>query len=427
MSQLHENPHLARSLDEVSFAPSREDPIGFILRLTKALHTYGLPAYELEQTINACSDAMGYGVQCLSTPTAITMTLLPPNGSPQTYVIRVAPGEVNMDKLERTTHIAEEVIADKISTKEGADQLKQITRRSSLYPKWVIVLAFAVVSAGIARIFSGGFGEIVSATTIGLVVGLMALHSRKIRLFRYLFPAISALVATLVAFLMNYFLEQPISIYVVLISGLIILLPGLSLTIAMAELATENLVSGTARFFGAIIVFIQLAFGSAIGVQVGQLIFGPIPVVELAVVAEWTVWLAVSATVIALVPLFEARAKETPWFLLAAVTAFATVRYASPIIGAPMGAFVGAICVGLMANFVSRYFNKPGALILMPGLIILVPGSVGYKSILALIEKDIITGLETAFEVSIIAISLVSGLLISSLLRLPKQEMSEDD
>ncbi len=427
MSQLHENAQSARSLDDVSHAPSREDPIGFILRLTKALHTYGVPAYELEQIINASSDAMGFGVQCLSTPTAITMTILPPDSAPQTFVIRVSPGEVNMDKLECTTHIAENVIAKTITTKEGADQLKAIAQRPPLYPKWLIIIAFALVSAGIARIFSGGIAEILSASSIGLVIGIMSTQFRRIRFFRYLFPAISALVATLGAFIINHFLAQPIAIYVVLISGLIILLPGMSLTLAMAELATENLVSGSARFFGASIVFIQLAFGSAIGVQIGQLVFGTIPAVELEPVAEWSIWIAVTVAVIALVPLFEAKVKETPWFILAAITAFATVRYSSPYIGPSMGAFVGAISVGLIARLVSQFFNKPGALILMPGLLILVPGSVGYKSILALIENDIIKGLETAFEVSIIAISLVSGLLMSSLLKLPKREILEDD
>jgi uncharacterized membrane protein YjjP (DUF1212 family) len=427
MSQLHENAQLARSLDDIIHAPSREDPVGFILRLTKALHTYGVPAYELEQIVNASCDAMGFGVQCLSTPTAITMTLLPPNEIPQTYVIRVSPGEVNMDKLICTTDIAENVIAKTITTKDGADQLKMIAQRPPLYPNWLIIIAFALVSAGIARIFTGGIEEIISAATIGLVIGFMSTQLRKIPFFRYLLPAISALVATLVAFLLNHFMPQPIAIFVVLISGLIILLPGMTLTIAMAELATENLVSGTARFFGAVIIFIQLAFGSAIGVQVGQILFGPIAVVELEPVAEWTIWLAVTVAVVALVPLFEAKFKETPWFILAAVTAFGTVRYSSPYIGPFMGAFVGAISVGLIAKFVSQFFNKPGAIILMPGLLILVPGSVGYKSILALIEKDILKGLETAFEVSIIAISLVAGLLVSSLLKLPKRETMEHD
>ena len=427
MTQLENLNFINRSIDKIPNAPSRKDPVGFILRLTKALHTYGVPAYELEQTINACAAAMDLGVQCLSTPPAITMTLLPPNEPPETYVIRVAPGEVNMERLQKTTQVAQQVIAQEISSIEGQKILKKIDKSKPLYSPGIIVLAFAMVSAGIARIFSGGAAEIVAASIIGLVIGIMSTQSKKFRLLRFLFPAVSAFVATITAFLINSFLTEPISIFVVIISGLIILLPGLSLTIAMAELATENLVSGTARLFGSAIIFVQLAFGSAIGVEIGQHIFGSIPQIQMSAVSELSIWIAVVVAVIGLVPLFEARTKEAPWFLLAAIIAFATVRYSTPFLGASLGAFFGAIMVGLTAKVISRRYNKPGALILMPGLIILVPGSVGYKSILSLIQNDILTALQTAFDVALIAISLVAGLLIASLLQLPKKDLGVDD
>jgi len=427
MTQYHRYPQRTRSLDQIPNAPSRKDPVGFLLRLTKALHTYGVPAYELEQTINACANAMDFGVQCLSTPTAITMTLLPPDDNPETYVIRVAPGEVNLNRLQQTIEVAQRVISQQISSDKGQKILKKIEKSEPLYGPKTIVAAFALVSSGIARIFSGGVGEIVGAAIIGLIIGILATQSKKIKFLRYLFPATCSFIATIAAFLVNDLSAQPVSISVIIISGLIILLPGLSLTIAMAELATENLVSGTARLFGSTIIFIQLAFGSAIGVEVGQYLFGNFELVSLSPVPEWSVWIAVTLSVLGLVPLFEARIKETVWFIVAAFVAFGTVRYASVPLGASLGAFVGAISVGLTAKLVTRLFNKPGALILMPGLIILVPGSVGYKSILALIHNDILTGLQTAFDVALIAISLVSGLLISSLLPLPKKDLGTTD
>lgn len=427
MSQIHQYPPKNRSLDQIPNAPSRKDPVGFLLRLTKALHTYGVPAYELEQTINACANAMDFGVQCLSTPTAITMTLLPPDDVPETYVIRVAPGEVNLNRLQQTIEVAQKVISQEISSDQGQKILKQVEKSPPLYGSTMIVGAFALVSAGIARIFSGGIGEIIGAAFIGLIIGTLAIQSKKIKFLRYLFPAACSFIATIAAFGLNSFLTVPVSISVIIISGLIILLPGLSLTIAMAELATENLVSGTARLFGSTIIFIQLAFGSAIGAEVGQYLFGSFDMVTLSPVPEWSTWLAVTAAVLGLIPLFEAKITETIWFLLAAFIAFGTVRYASISLGPSLGAFVGAIAVGLTAKLVARLFNKPGALILMPGLIILVPGSVGYKSILSLIHNDILTGLQTAFDVALIAISLVSGLLISSLLPLPKKDIGIND
>ncbi|WP_444996022.1 threonine/serine ThrE exporter family protein [Aliikangiella sp. IMCC44359] len=415
-----------RSLDEVPHAPVRSEPVGFLLRLSKALHTYGLPAYELENTMNGCAEALGYGIQCMSLPTSISMTLLPPNNKPHTYLIRVAPGDVNLEKLRKTTDVAQLVIAGVMSSEEGAARLKQISQSEPEYSGWITVLAFAIVSACIARIFSGGWMEMLAASIIGLVVGMISLASRTRPLLDHLLPSTCAFLATILAIFLNHYWLTGIAISVVVISGIIILLPGLSLTIAMAELATQNMVSGTARLTGATTVFIQLAFGSALAVEISKLAAFEIHGAEVTQVPLWSIFLAVAGAAIALVPLFEARKKDVFWFLLAALSAFSSVHLASLLLGSSLGAFCGAIVIGLMAKWVSRFFAIPGAMIMMPGFIILVPGAVGYRSILALVEKDIVGGLQTAFDVAVIGIALVAGFLISSMVPLPKDRARDE-
>ena len=421
MSQLSDaNITELRSLDDIPNSPDRNKPTGFLLRLAKALHTYGLPAYELEQTMNGCAFAMGYGIQCMSLPTSISMTILPPDGDAQTFLIRVAPGEVNLDRLRRATKVARRVIDGELNSQQGADYLKQIALSRPDYKSWVIILAFSVVSACIARIFSGRINEMVLSAVIGLVVGIIVILSKSRPMLDHLLPATSAFVATLLALLITHWLGISVNTYVVVISGLIILLPGLSLTIALAEMATQNLVSGTARLFGTVTVFIQLAFGSVLAIELTQKLGLMLNHAALKSVEFWTIWIAVAVAAVALVPLFSARVKDTPWFLLAALSAFTMVHYSSLLLGHSLGAFIGAITVGIMAKFISRSFDIPGAMIIMPGFIILVPGTVGYRSVIALIENDMVTGLATAFEVVVIGISLVAGFLISSLVHLPK-------
>ena len=410
-----------RSLDQVPHAPARDEPIGFLLRLSKALHTYGLPAYELEHTMNGCAEALGYGIQCMSLPTSISMTLLPPDEPAQTYLIRVAPGEVNLEKLRQTTDVAQLVINNVLSSKAGASKLKSIAQTESSYSVWVVVLAFALVSGSIARIFSGGYWDIFAAGIVGLVVGLVTMSSRSRPLLGHLLPSICAFLATILAIVLANKLSTEITISVVAISGLIILLPGLSLTIAMAELATQNMVSGTARLTGAATVFIQLAFGSALAVEIGKLVGLDVKGGGVVPVPFWSIVIAVAIAAAALVPLFEARKRDVFWFLISALLAFNTVYFASQILGGPLGAFCGAIVIGVLAHLVSRFFSIPGAMIMMPGFIILVPGSVGYRSIMALVEKNILGGLETAFDVAVIGIALVAGFLISSMLPLPRE------
>jgi len=426
MSQLSDA-HITeqRSLDAIPNAPDRNKPIGFILRLAKALHTYGLPAYELEQTMNGCAEAMGYGIQCMSLPTSISMTILPPDGEPRTYLIRVAPGEVNLERLRKTTEVARHVINGDINSHQGADYLMEIAEASPDYPSWVIVLAFALVSACIARIFSGGMNEMLVSAFIGSIVGVLAIASKSRPMLDHLLPAVCAFLATFITLSINQLLGLAIISSVVVISGLIILLPGLSLTIALAELATQNLVSGTARLSGTVTTFIQLAFGSALAAELSKRLGLQVSDATIMPVEYWSIWIAAAVAAIALVPLFSARKKDTGWFLLSALSAFSVVHFASQAIGPSLGAFAGAITVGLMAKLVTRFYDIPGAMIVMPGFIILVPGTVGYRSILALVDKDVIAGLATAFDVVVIGISLVAGFLLSSLVHLPKDDSKD--
>jgi uncharacterized membrane protein YjjP (DUF1212 family) len=301
----------------------------------------------------------------------------------------------------------------------------EISRSRPDYPSCIFVLAFSVVSTCIARIFSGGVNEMIISAFIGLIVGILAMSSKSRPMLDHLLPAVSAFIATFITLVISKVFGLNVNTSIVIISGLIILLPGLSLTIALAELATQHLVSGTARLFGTATIFIQLAFGSVIAVELAthfglRLSHNIVEPVEF-----WTVWMAAAVAAIALVPLFSARFKDTPWFLLAALTAFTMVHYSTEAMGASLGAFAGAITVGLMAKIVTRFYDIPGAMIIMPGFIILVPGAVGYRSVLALVENDLITGLATAFDVIVIGISLVAGFLLSSLVHLPKNVSSD--
>tara|TARA_B100000795_G_scaffold219674_1_gene174043 strand:- start:264 stop:449 length:186 start_codon:yes stop_codon:yes gene_type:complete len=58
---------------------------------------------------------------------------------------------------------------------------------------------------------------------------------------------------------------------------------------------------------------------------------------------------------------------------------------------------------------------------LMPGIILLVPGSVGFQSLSLLVEKNILAGLDTAFMMSFVAVALVTGLLLASLIVPPRK------
>lgn len=408
-----------RRLDKVPNFPERRKPIGFMLRLVKALHTYGVPTYELESLMAKVANQLDYGVQVICVPTSITMTFMQDEDNPQTYVIRSNSGEVNVDKLRRTMEVAQDVISDDISAEEGAELLAEITHSKPVHNKFWMVFCFSLVSASIARIFSGGWQEVVTAAVIGFIVGLLVNNSPRLQSVSSLMPALCAFLASIISFGFNKWLGLS-STYIPIVSGIIVLVPGLMLTIAMAELATQNLVSGTARLLGAGMIFIQMTFGVAIGSQLANYFFPADSLVQASLLPNWTLWIALITTSWSFMILFQSRWQELPWIIVATLIAFWISRWGVTEMGPTTGAFLGALSVGLFANLAYKIKKVPTASIMMPGFIILVPGSVGFKSLTALLENDIIGGLETAFNMVIIGISLVTGLLISSIATLPK-------
>ncbi|MCB1577943.1 MAG: threonine/serine exporter family protein, partial [Xanthomonadales bacterium] len=66
------------------------------------------------------------------------------------------------------------------------------------------------------------------------------------------------LLATIIATVVAVYLV-PIQVRSVVVASLIILLPGMSLTAAVRELSSQDLISGTARMAGAMAVLLKLA------------------------------------------------------------------------------------------------------------------------------------------------------------------------
>jgi uncharacterized membrane protein YjjB (DUF3815 family) len=92
-------------------------------------------------------------------------------------------------------------------------------------------------------------------------------------------------------------------------------------------------------------------------------------------------------------------------------------------LGSELGLFVAAFIVTILSNIYARWANRPGATFRLPGLILLVPGSVGFKSLTFVFEKDVFLGLDTAFSMVTMIAALVAGLLLGNSLVPARQGM----
>ncbi|HXU44279.1 MAG TPA: threonine/serine exporter family protein, partial [Thermoanaerobaculia bacterium] len=205
---------------------------------------------------------------------------------------------------------------------------------------------------------------------------------------------------------------------------LITLVPGLSLTLAMSELSTRDLSSGSARLANALMIFFTLAFGVAFGAQVASLVLGGTPLSAVPIpLPAWTEIMALVVAPLGFVVLLRASPRDAPWILIAGLTAYLGVRLGARALGPQLGAFVGAVAVGAGSNLYARFLDRPAAITQVPGILFLVPGSIGFKSLAALLESDVVSGIETAFRMTLVAIALVAGLLVANVVVPPRKAL----
>lgn len=401
--------------------------VRFVAQLARRLHETGATAPRLERAIVQVSRRLGLACDSLSTPTSMLLSFREARDPPDlparhTQVLRMEPGDIDLERMARVDAIAEQVAAGEIDIDEGRRRLIELPPRAGIGWNLLNLLAFAVTAAAVAAMLKGGWSDIAAAAAIGTVVGALAWLAGRWPAAAASLEVVAAFIATVSATLVAAYLV-PLTVNVVVIASLIVLLPGLMLTTATVELAQQHLVSGVARFAGAMTVLLKLAFGSIAATQMLLLVGVATPVAVPEAVPAWTAWAGVGLAGLAFAVLFRAAPSDTPVVVGAAVTSYVVSTAVGATYGAEFGVFVGALSITMLSNLYGRWRNRPGALVRVPGIILLVPGSVGYRSLFFVFERDVYLGIDTAISMLVLLACLAGGLLFGNMLLRPRKSL----
>ena len=271
-----------------------QDPaILFVLRLAQALHSSGYAAHSLEDILRHVCDQLGLIGQFFTTPTAI-MAGFGPLDNQHTFLIRVQPGELNLGRLSALDQVAHLVAAGQLSPGEGSARIATILTKKPTYPWWLRVAGYGIVSAAGCQFLGGGRTDVEVGMGVGLLIGLLALLFRRLTITTHVFELTASFVASaVVTWLAATGLH--LSVPTTTLAGIITLLPGLTVTVAMTELASRHLSSGTARLGAAFIVFASMAFGVALGTSVvTELHGGPVHAAAATALPAWARYVALA-------------------------------------------------------------------------------------------------------------------------------------
>lgn len=407
-------------------ALSFKQQCAFVIKLGEMLHKYGTPAFRLEahlKTVAAHLDLDGY---FLVSPTTLTYCLWiqgAPDDDVYNYSMRVKPGDLDLGSLARTDALVNELVAGKCTLEEARAGLKAIENSGSPYPAWLTALAFVVLGCAFPMLMRGSWHDVIWAGSLSILVCAFVLASEKSqRLATMLEPLAATTIAVIAVGISR--LDPGVNQPLVVLSTLIIFVPGLSLAMGFRELAARELISGTARIMDSLMVLFKLYFGTVLGVAIGELIWGNILPSDQSHVPAWTVWPAVLLLASGLAVVFKARPADAPWGVASGLLAYGVSTLVTAEWGMTLGAFLGAFVVGVYANLFARYRNAPASLVTLPGIVVLVPGSKVYVGLNNAVSENQIVGIDhIGVQTFLLFMSLIAGLIFASAVVEPRSSL----
>ena len=404
------------------------EAIEFVLSLARALHRYGTPAHRLEEGLRECCRRLELKAEVFTTPTTIIMSF----GEPEelrTRMMRVEGGELDMGKLARVDALADDVASLRLTPAEGTAKLEDILAAPPQFGRALSTLSHGIAAGSLAVFIGGSLADVAIAGLVGLSLGLLAQYAQRstdqARVFELVGAAFAAFAAGIASSLWTGTTPS-----IITVASLLILLPGLSLTVAMTELATRNLMSGTARLMSAVIVLLELVVGVALGEKAADALVTVHHAVPIAL-PLWSRWVALGTSAVGVAIVVGAQPRAFGWIISAIVLSYLGTRAGTEwlggtdhsALGAQLGVMVGAFALGVLSNLYARLLQRPAQVVSVPAMLLLVPGSMGFRGMASLLDRDTLTGVESVFAMFVVALAIVAGLLIANAVVSPRRSL----
>jgi len=397
--------------------PDTNERSEFMFRLGQAYLACGEQTAKVELLLRRTASAYGMRHSRVVTfPTAIFISLH--DGSEERVTLAEGPTQsLRLDQIADVYTLGDAAQEGKVPPREGLKRITEILRKAPRFGAIVTLLGHAILSLGLAMVLASTLINLVAATVLGLLVGIVKVFNRGRPLLAVPLPvAAAALVAALVFLAVKYGL--PVDPLHALVPPLVTFLPGAMLTLGMVELAYGDMVSGSSRIITGSVQLMLLAFGLAVGaVLVGYHPENLNDVNSATSVMPWASWLPWAGVVVFGIGAFlhfSAPQNSLLWMLLVLLLTFATQQLAARYFGYVVSGFFGMLVATPLGYLIQLRFRGPPAMVtFLPSFWLLVPGALGLLSVKRMLT-DRAAGIDGLITTSFVFASIALGTLMGA-------------
>lgn len=406
----------APSLKERRGESPTEALSNFLVKLGGLLLKYGSPTQRIESVLRATAEDHDHICEVFAVPTGLWLSLVRKGDSrPAVRLIRVYGWETDLQRLLALDEIFNAVAEREITLPAAQVRLDEIDNAPPKYPPILIILAEVVACASAAFFFGGGLRESGVGAFLGLVGGTILHFGGKSTRLQLLVDFLIGLLTGGVVWA-AVMVEPDLARKPMLFAGIIVIVPGMTLTVGLGELAHKQLVSGGARLLHAAMVLVSMVLGIAVMVLLERWTGISLPPSQPGLAHPF--WQQALSTLMAGAAFAVFFSVPKGSVLLSTgsclVGWLAWLGASTYLASGAMASFMGALGLGLYANSMARLTKRPSQIFLLPGLILLVPGTLSFMGFEEFLKGDPLQGTLYLFESFLNAGALIVGLILAS-------------
>ncbi|KAI8998127.1 hypothetical protein BC832DRAFT_518881, partial [Gaertneriomyces semiglobifer] len=398
----------------------------FLMMLAKSFARYGAPSHRIEYQVELVAFTLEQPTSVAVIPGVMWISFGDEDHNSSCHLIKVSQG-YNLNKLSLVNKLCYAMVHGEIDAASAVDELTDIANAPS-YPDWYDCVTFPIVAFTICLVgFGGHWLDSGMAAALALIVGLL---SYLVHLIPFLAAFICSFLSRAVMILLakdnsEGFCYNHVPI---VLSAIVMLLPGLQITTAIIEISTRNMVSGTVRIFSGLFHATMLGFGISTGRSVvfwGDHVpdelsthCGPAPSIF------WN-FLFFPPLCLAFIYNFQCHRRQFPHIASVSTLGWATYLCLSipKIFQSSTGQIVpnimAAFVIGCASNIYARVTKDVAVPAIWVGIVMMVPGSMGVRASLGFFGSNATDATQVVFQMLVVGMSLAIGLFAATVAIFP--------
>ena len=279
-----------------------------------------------------------------------------------------------------------------------------------------------VSSFGSCGIFFGGsWLDCAFSFVLGVMIALIELISIVSPTFSRIYEFVATFAASFIIRAVSAYYPH-ICYRAVLLSTIVFVLQGATITMAFVDIMTKDIITGTTRvFFGMLIsALIGYAMDISTSTYASMTDRSYDSVVEDSVCENLVspAWYPLMFLIMAVGfnILLEAHRNQLPPMIFITACSYLVYYYLTKVIDNQFPTILAAFTASLLSNLYSRRTGQPAVVYIIPAIFLLVPGSVAASSFYTVLLLDLNGGLNLTFAVVTGALSVAIGIFAASAL-----------